>query len=105
MWDNEDKTCVICASTPCEWEEFGTKVVEHSRTLYRREMRGEKEVVVFDNGAVVPNNTMRRQLYRIFTYLKYGHLGKGNRMPIPSCVTTQIRNMFPDEEYMGFMEE
>ena len=89
---NEIETCVICGSTPCEWEEFGTQVVEHSRTLYKREMRGENEVIVDDNDVLIPNNTMRRQLYRVFTYLKFG-------------VTTQIRNMFPDTEYMGFLEE
>ena len=87
---------------PCEWGEFGEGVRDQSRHLYHHEQRDGKEVVVDDNGAVVPNNTLRKQLYQIFTYLKYGHLGRGNRIPIPSCVLTRIREMFPDNKFMGF---
>ena len=45
-------------------------------------------------------------MYRMFTYLKYGHLGRGVRIPIPECVVAKIREKYPDpdEEYMGFME-
>jgi hypothetical protein len=50
---------------------------------------------------------MRKALYRAFTYLKFGHLGKGRIIPIPSCVTAKIREMYPetDGDYMGFHEE
>lgn len=42
--------------------------------------------------------------YRVFTARIYGFLGRGNRVPIPSCVLTAIRETFPDEcnEYTGF---
>lgn len=109
MEDDDDKvpTCVICGGTPCEWEEFREGVVEQSKLLYNREQRDGQEVIVDNNGVVVPNSKMRRALYRAFTYLKFGHLGKRNRIPIPSCVTKKIREMYPeaDGKYMGFHEE
>ena len=97
----------ICQSMACEWEELGEGVVEQSNFLYNREQRDGQEVIVDDNGVVVPNSKMRRALYRAFIYLKFGHLGKGNRIPIPSCVTKKIREMYPeaDGNYMGFHEE
>jgi hypothetical protein len=55
-------------------------------------------VIIDDNGAIVPNSRMRKALYRAFTYLKFGHHGKGSRILIPSCVTTKIREK-------GFHEE
>lgn len=72
-----------------------------------REQRDGQEVIVDDNGVVVPNSKMRKALYRAFTYLKFGHLGKEKRIPIRSCVTTKIREMYPetDGDYMGFHEE
>ena len=52
------------------------------------------------------NKEMRKSMYRMFTYLKYGHLGRGVRIPIPECVVAKVREKYPDpdEDYMGFME-
>ena len=52
-------------------------------------------------------NVVRKALYHLFTYLKYGHLGRGNRIPIPSCVMEKIREEYPDQnrEFMGFCED
>lgn len=101
----EVETCVICGSMPREWTEFREGVVQQVNLIYHREMRGENEVIVDDNGTVVPNNAMRRKVYQIFTYLKYSHLRRGNCMRIPSCATTRIRELYADEECMGFREE
>jgi hypothetical protein len=107
MDNDEVPTCVICGGTPCELEEFGGGVVEQSKLLYNREQCGKQDVRVDDNGVIVPNSRMRKALYRAFTYLKFVHLGKGRIIPIPSCVTTKIREMYPetDGDYMGFHEE
>ena len=74
--------------------------------LYDREERlvdGVK-IVVDKDGVAVSNAKMRKALYRLFTYKKFGHLGKGNRIPIPNCVTDKIKEMYPDDDdsYMGF---
>ena len=81
--------------------------MEQSKLLYYREQRDGQEVIVDDNGVVVPNSKMRKALYRAFTYLKFGHLGKGNRIPISPCVAKKIREMYPDADgnYIGFHEE
>ena len=54
----------------------------------------------------IENKERRKSMYRMFTYLKYGHLGRGVRIPIPECVLTKIQEIYPDPdgEYMGFKE-
>ncbi|XP_056407172.1 uncharacterized protein LOC130298262 [Hyla sarda] len=51
-----------------------------------------------------PNVHLRWHAYRSFSALINGHLGKGNRVPIPSCVGNAIRRQFPDPngKYTGF---
>jgi hypothetical protein len=42
----------------------------------------------------VRNNKTRKALYKTFTCLKFGHPAQGNRIPIPSCVVSKIRDMY-----------
>jgi hypothetical protein len=53
----------------------------------------------------VENNKKCKAMYYILTYLKYGHLRKGNRIPIRICIIEKKREMFPspDGKYMGCM--
>ena len=39
------------------------------------------------NGNIVANSAVRKGAYKLFTYMKFSQLGKGNRIPIPDCVT------------------
>jgi hypothetical protein len=50
------------------------------------------------------NKTLRHAAYRNYVMWKYGHLGKNNRVVIPSCVVWLIRNKWPaaDGVYTGF---
>jgi hypothetical protein len=43
--------------------------------------------------------------YQMYTRIKHGYLGRGNRTPLPKCVSDNIRNNFPDcnNYYVGFM--
>ncbi|OCT64719.1 P2X purinoceptor 7 [Xenopus laevis] len=47
---------------------------------------------------------LRKASYRAFTTWAHGHLGPGNRIPIPSCIVNMVRNKFPDDNqrYTGF---
>jgi hypothetical protein len=50
------------------------------------------------------NKSYRFAAYRTYARVKYGYLGKGNRKPLPLCVTNGIRDNFPDPQsvYVGF---
>ena len=110
--EDEEEVCVHCGGTPCEWEEFGDDIAQREQ-----EMRKSLSLIVacdHEGSQIVDRNTkqrleskeMRKSMYRMFTYLKYGHLGRGVRIPIPECVVGKIREKYPDpdEDYMGFRE-
>ena len=90
--EESEAVCLRCGSTPCEWITYGKDIIEGGQEMYSEEEN-------------VENNKKRKAMYRLFTYIKYGHLGKGNRIPIPICVIEKIREMFPspDGNYMGYM--
>ena len=106
MSEEDEKVCVDCGGTPCEWDELGPDLLERVDLMHRREKIEGVTVVVDDNGNRVENGAMRKAIYRMFTYIKFGHLGRGQRIPIPVCVLREIRNMYPerDGDYMGFKE-
>ena len=58
-------------------------------------------------GQKVPRNKIRKIMYKHYTFLAHGHLGKGYRVKIPDCVLAGIREKCPDENgsYMGFKEK
>ena len=94
MYIKEHTMCVICGGTPCDWDNF--KDIILSRTMGLNAEHG------------IPNNLIRKEAYKIFVMEKYGYLGENNRIKIASCVTDQIRNIFPNDDnskYMGFKSE
>ena len=113
--DNEEEVCVHCGGTPCEWDEFAPELLERDKQMHGKQGIDGVVVVVDDDGIRPPNKMLRervenrerrKSMYRMFTYLKYGHLGRGVRIPIPECVLTKIKEIYPDPdgEYMGFKE-
>lgn len=63
-------------------------------------LRAAEEMMEGNN----PNKQTRFFLYRQFTMLIEGHLGRGIRKKLPECVTTEIQDSFPaeDDKYTGF---
>ena len=115
--DNENKkeVCVHCGGTLCKWDKFGPKLLERDEEMHGKQEIDCAVVVVNDDGLQPPNKMLKEQIenkerrksmYRMFTYLKYGHLGRGVRIPIPVCVLTKIQENSPDPdgEYMDFKE-
>ena len=87
-----------------EWE----RVQGDIRRYFQDSFFSDGEGVFRDlTGEVVTRNVMRKMMYRYYTTLVHGHLGKGRRVKIPDCVVTGIRDMCPDEDgsYMGFKEK
>ncbi len=80
--------CPHCSSDPCHRVTYG----DHLRSSLSLD---------------IPPNIARHNLYRKYTYAAYGHLGRGNRVVIPSCVVDLIRELHPSSngEYMGHKEE
>ena len=83
MSEEDEKVCVDCGGTPCEWDELGPDLLERIESMHRRETIDGVIVVVDDNDNRVENKAIRKVIYRMFTYIKYEHLGRGQRILIP----------------------
>ena len=79
-------------STPCQWITYGKDIIEGGWEMH-------------SGGDNVENHRKRKPMYPLFTYLKYGHLGKRNMIPIPTCVVEKMREMFPspDGNFLGYL--
>ena len=49
-------------------------------------------------------NQYHKEMYRFFFLLIHGHVGKGNRIALPTCVVDTVKHQFPAPggKYMGF---
>jgi hypothetical protein len=93
----EDKPpCPFCQNCPC-WLEQG---------LYDSLVVLEQSIRDGDHDNKVTNKEVRYQLYRHATAYIHGFLGKGNRIKLPRCVETDIRDLAPEpaQAYEGFRE-
>lgn len=101
IFENEIQVCPQCGGTPCEWDEYKDELLQCYTELLQSDASDNRssEESNFDR-----NSRMRKALYKSFTYIKFGQLGKGNRIPISGCVTSKIRELYPSsrEIYMGF---
>ena len=76
--EDEESVCTYCAKTPCEWNVYAQELLQNTALMHFWETRNGKEVVVNEGGNEVSNTSMRKAMYRMFAYLKFGHLGNGN---------------------------
>lgn len=102
---DELPVCEYCGGSPCEWDEWGLETID--ATVGRFQWTQNNTVLVDENCLEVSRSFVRKTLYQLFTYVKYRHLGRGNRIPIPTCVEREIRQRYPEPngEYMNFMDE
>jgi hypothetical protein len=92
-----DVCCYVSGKTPCEWLEYGVIALDSFEEKFDISTAFENGYVVDkSSGAKVPNNKIRFLFYKKFTYEKFGHLGRGNRIKIPDCIEQQVKFMFPD---------
>ena len=99
-----DEVCELCGELPCEWITFGPTMKQRGISLYFNLPDGTN---VDRNGVVVPNNPLRKNLYKMFIFLKYGRLGAGQRIELPKCVYDGIKELYPSSDgvYMGFHQD
>jgi len=93
----EDRCCLTCGKTPCEWLDYGVLTLGALTAKFNCSTAIEHGYVVeLATQKQVPNNKVRFAMYRMCTYEKYGFLGKGNRIKFPSCVEGKVKEIFPD---------
>ena len=103
-----DDHCDCCNHKPCYYYIHKDNMMECFELQYEIEeklIKGVVQEIYKDvHGNVVSNKYLRKSLYKYYVYFRYGHLGKGNRVKVETCVTEHIRNLFPekDNKYMGF---
>ena len=95
--------CDHCCTAPCEWENHKDSMildVEIWLDIYRTNGLTSKP----------KPNEIRKECYRLFSFIINGRLGRGNRRKLPDCIVHKIRETYPNEEgndegYMGFKEK
>jgi hypothetical protein len=101
----EERCCYLCGKTPCEWIEYGIPAIEDLKRCFNMDTAiSEGHVVEMQSGNQFQNDKNRFTCYRLFTYEKFGHLGKGNRVKLPVCVEAKIKKIVPslDGNYTMF---
>jgi len=88
--------CEHCKEEPCDWNLHGPTIVQSVRSSH-----GITQCLE----SISLNKTSRFAAYSMYARVKLGFLGKGNRKPLPACVTNGIRANFPDPSntYVGFV--
>ena len=90
--------CEHCNKNKCLWERYEDRVM----TSYYNDV----EETITNNGTIDEINSRKRKaLYKLYTWFRFGRLGKGNRKVLPQCVKDGIRYHFPgsNNDYMGHM--
>ena len=93
--DEGEMECSYCGQEPCDWIKYGDMVLEQVDNVYK--VDNDNNVIDKDN-KIVPYNIVCKNLYRFFTYVKHGHLGKGKIIQLPKCVLGGIQDVFLDEK-------
>jgi hypothetical protein len=106
--EGNDICSYTCGKPPCEWLGYGVAVLDAINEQFDV-MPATTSVFVVEKGSgnEVSNNKIRFSLYQMFTYEKFGFLGKENRMKIPNCMETKAKELFPalNGNYTNFRAE
>lgn len=92
-----------------EWEEGYTKL--YTQPDHFDELDSMVKTILKQAGLlqyVGPNDVMSvNDSYKQFTHILHGHLGKGQRKPLPGCILEGVRTLFPDEkgQYVGYKDK
>jgi hypothetical protein len=76
--------CMYCECTPCVWTFNEQMIIDYDKATHDEE---------------TAQNTRRHAVYRqMALYINGGPSGSGNRLKLPICVLTGVRNLFPDPD-------
>ena len=88
--DKEEEMCEFCEEKPCIADEMKKDIEEFGRELEQ---------------TCESNKQIRFHLYRKAALTLWGHLGAGNRKELPLCLQSDIRVLYPSQEYIGYREK
>jgi hypothetical protein len=77
-----DGVCSHCEQMPCDWLLYGPAIVQSVCATHGSTPNVDR---------LLKNITCRHAAYSMYTRTKFGYLGKGNRLPLPSCVLDLIQ--------------
>lgn len=79
---------------------FATAILD--RTVLDVAIRNRNDLFVLND--LPTNSHLRNAAYRQYVLWKFGHLGAGNRVVVPSCVVWEVRRAMPEAggQYTGF---
>jgi hypothetical protein len=86
------KFCNDCECTPCVWAFNEKAMIEYDKATHDEDKA---------------QSTRRHAMYRqLALYINGGPTGRGNRLKLPTCVLTGVRNLFPDPDakYTGHLD-
>ena len=78
----EEQVCIHYGSPPRECDGFGPELLKREASMHFCEEWDGVIVIFNDYGVCFANMEMRKSLYHMFTYVNYGHLGRGVRIPL-----------------------
>ena len=93
--------CYLCEHDPCVFVEGKEEAVR------QLEMKMLETSDDDSNEEEWKDNLKRKWMYRHFTHILRGFLGKGVRYQLPSCIVVPVRNLYPgngEDDYVGFKE-
>ena len=90
----EGEDCHLCRmGQGCEWDELKADMLEVA-----------KDIELDPKTSNAWNNRkIRFNLYRYYTQVINGYLGRAVRIPLPFCIETKIKEMFPDDGTLGYV--
>lgn len=83
--------CSECETNPCLWTQYG-------------ELMQQIVNMIAGFHPPPPISARRNYLFQQMTALIHVELGEGNHIPHSICVEEGIRRIYPDANYMGYMD-
>ena len=96
--------CCICNKLPCNRVKYQQTLIDKLKREWLHDNKGNFTTV---NKEIVLNKTIRHFLYKQYTMIRYGVIGRGKHVKLPSCVKKKIKGIYPDPngDYIGFISK
>jgi hypothetical protein len=114
MEKDEKKCCEKVKSLKIKLEQDNVSCIlfhQNFRNIFNRDchllyMNIISDIYHDDRSDIPLNTRLRYSAYRTAISFIYGKLGQKKRTPVPSCIVSKVREMYPSDngEYVGFKD-